>query len=81
MERSRSERWMAQTSRSAKRSGRITSSFRLTASDVEKRRQEGYNPRTIYESNANLREVIDSLTSGEFSRGDRHLFQPLVNSC
>ena len=24
--------------------------------------------------------MIDSLTSGEISRGDRHLFQPLVNS-
>ena len=54
--------------------------FGLTASEVETRRREGYNPRTIYESNADLREVIDSLTSGEISRGDRHLFQPLVNS-
>jgi len=54
--------------------------FGLTASEVEQRRREGYNPRAIYESNANLREVIDSLTSGEFSRGDRHLFQPLASS-
>jgi starch phosphorylase len=54
--------------------------FGLTAPEVEKRRREGYNPHTIYESNANLREVIDSLMSGEFSRGDRELFQPLVNS-
>jgi starch phosphorylase len=54
--------------------------FGLTASEVEQRRREGYNPRAIYESNANLREVIDSLTSGEFSRGDRHLFQPLIDS-
>jgi starch phosphorylase len=54
--------------------------FGLTASEVEKRRREGYNPRTIYQSNANLREVIDSLISGEISRGDKHLFQPLVDS-
>jgi len=54
--------------------------FGLTAPEVEQRRPAGYNPRYIYESNANLREVIDSLTSGEFSRGDRQLFQPLVHS-
>jgi starch phosphorylase len=54
--------------------------FGLTASEVEKKKREGYNPRAIYESNANLREVIDSLTSGEISHGDRGLFQPLVDS-
>ena len=40
----------------------------------------GYHPRAIYESNANLKEAIDSLGSGEFSHGDRSLFPPLVNS-
>jgi starch phosphorylase len=54
--------------------------FGLTASEVENKRREGYNPRIAYESNANLREALDSLTSGEFSRGDRTLFEPLVNS-
>ncbi|MGB7547769.1 MAG: glycogen/starch/alpha-glucan phosphorylase [Terracidiphilus sp.] len=54
--------------------------FGLTAPEVEQRKREGYNPRDAYESNANLREVIDSLTSGEFSHGDRNLFEPLVNS-
>jgi len=54
--------------------------FGLTASEVEARKREGYNPRLAYESNANLREVLDSLTSGEFSHGDRTLFEPLVNS-
>jgi starch phosphorylase len=54
--------------------------FGLTAPEVERRRREGYNPRAIYESNANLREVIDSLAGGEFSCGDKGLFQPLINS-
>ena len=27
-----------------------------------------------------LREVVDSLTSGQFSRGDRNLFRPLIDS-
>ena len=54
--------------------------FGLTASEVESQKRDGYNPCVAYESNANLREVIDSLTSGEFSHGDRTLFEPLVNS-
>jgi starch phosphorylase len=54
--------------------------FGLTAAEVENKKREGYNPRHAYESNANLREVIDSLTSGEFSHGDRTLFEPIVNS-
>jgi starch phosphorylase len=54
--------------------------FGLTTPEVEKAKREGYNPRAYYESNENLREVIDSLLSGEFSRGDRMLFEPLVSS-
>jgi starch phosphorylase len=54
--------------------------FGLTTPEVEKRKQEGYRPRAIYESNAMLREVIDSLTSGEYSHGDKGLFEPLVSS-
>jgi starch phosphorylase len=54
--------------------------FGLTAEEVEKHKREGYHPRLAYESNANLREAIDSLTSGEFSHGDRMLFEPLVNA-
>jgi glycogen phosphorylase len=54
--------------------------FGLTASQVENQKREGYHPRLTYESNANLREVIDSLSSGEYSHGDRTLFEPLVDS-
>ena len=54
--------------------------FGLTAAEVEQRKREGYNPRAIYESNPSLKEALDSLSSGEFSRGDRGLFQPLVDS-
>jgi starch phosphorylase len=32
----------------------------------------------FYESNADLREVLDALSSGEFSHGDKSLFEPLV---
>jgi starch phosphorylase len=54
--------------------------FGLTASQVVETRNAGYHPRTIYESNPMLREVVDSLTSGQFSRGDRNLFRPLIDS-
>jgi len=54
--------------------------FGLTSSEVESKKREGYNPRLVYESNESLREVLDSLVSGEFSHGDRTLFEPLVNS-
>jgi glycogen phosphorylase len=39
----------------------------------------GYNPRAYYEGNADLREVLDGLVSGQFSRGDTNLFRPLVD--
>ena len=54
--------------------------FGLTAQEVEQKKAEGYNPRSYYESNANLREVLDSLANGEFSHGDRSLFEPLLQS-
>jgi starch phosphorylase len=54
--------------------------FGLTTPEVEKRKQEGYYPRALFEANPMLREVMVSLSNGEFSRGDRTLFEPLVNS-
>jgi starch phosphorylase len=54
--------------------------FGLTTPEVEKRKAEGYNPRPIFEANPMLHEVLVSLSSGEFSRGDRTLFEPLINS-
>jgi starch phosphorylase len=53
--------------------------FGLTAPQVESTKNAGYHPRTLYESNPVLREVLDSLASGHFSRGDRDLFRPLVD--
>jgi starch phosphorylase len=54
--------------------------FGLTAEEVGKLRAEGYDPRSIYESNPALREAIDLIDSGFFSNGDRGLFRPLVES-
>jgi starch phosphorylase len=54
--------------------------FGLTAQEVEQKKAAGYNPREFYESNTMLREIIDSLAAGEFSHGDRGLFEPLIQS-
>jgi starch phosphorylase len=54
--------------------------FGLTAEEVYERRAKGYNPRELYDSDPELREVVDQISSGLFSRGDRNLFKPLVDS-
>ena len=54
--------------------------FGLTAEEVERVRAEGYRPGSIYQSNPELREAIDLISSGFFSNGDRGLFRPLVES-
>lgn len=52
--------------------------FGLTASQVSELRRAGYSPRQYYEANAPLRAALDLIQAGAFSRGDRNLFQPLV---
>jgi starch phosphorylase len=54
--------------------------FGLTAAEVSDRKARGYHALAHYESNNELREVIDLISSGYFSRGDTRLFQPLVAS-
>jgi glycogen phosphorylase len=54
--------------------------FGLTAPEVSDRKARGYSSLSYYESNDELREVIDLISSGYFSRGDTRLFQPLVAS-
>jgi glycogen phosphorylase len=54
--------------------------FGLTAAEVLKMQAEGYKPREIYETNAELNEAIELLASGFFSRGDRVLFQAMVKN-
>ena len=54
--------------------------FGLTTPEVVQKKAEGYNPRSYYESNPLLKEIFDALAGGEFSRGDRKLFEPLLQS-
>lgn len=52
----------------------------LTTPEVYDLKAKGYNPRKYYESNAQLKEVIDLIMCGHFSDGDRSMFQPLLDS-
>lgn len=53
--------------------------FGLTTEQVETMLADGHRPRAIYEANPFLREVIDALSSGQFSHGDKSLFRPLLD--
>jgi starch phosphorylase len=54
--------------------------FGLNADEVERTRREGYSPRRFYESNAELREVIDLVASGFFSLEEPALFRPVIDT-
>ncbi len=52
--------------------------FGLTAQQIADEQAHGYRPRTHYENSPLLREVIDGLSSGRFTNGDRDTFAPIV---
>ncbi len=54
--------------------------FGLTTPEVQDLKASGYNPWDYYNSNPQLKEVIDQISSGYFSHGDYNLFKPLVDS-
>ncbi len=54
--------------------------FGLTAEEVYALKAKGYNPREYYNSNTELKKVIDRIASGYFSHHDTKLFQPIVDS-
>ncbi len=54
--------------------------FGMTAQEVATLHGNGYRPGDWYEQNAELKEVIDLIRHGFFSRGDRELFSPLIDS-
>lgn len=54
--------------------------FGLKTQEVAELKAQGYNPYDYYASNAELKAVIDRLAAGDFSGGDRELFQPLIDN-
>ncbi len=54
--------------------------FGLTAEEVKASWSNGYDPEAIYRNDDELKAVIDLIRDGHFSRGDRELFRPIVDS-
>jgi starch phosphorylase len=54
--------------------------FGLTAEQVSQLKAQGYHPWDYYNSNEQLKQAIEQIASGYFSKGDRNLFQPIVES-
>lgn len=54
--------------------------FGLKADEVNDLKARGYNPLDYYNSNTNLKRVLDLVSSGYFSHGDTGLFRPLLDN-
>jgi glycogen phosphorylase len=54
--------------------------FGLSTDEVLALKTKGYNPYDYYNSNAELKQVIDQISSGYFSFGDKDLFRPIIDS-
>jgi starch phosphorylase len=53
--------------------------FGLDAAGVHALKENGYDPRTYYGANRELKEAIDLIGSDFFSHGDSGLFEPLID--
>jgi starch phosphorylase len=54
--------------------------FGSTVEEIRHLEQQGYRPFELYQKDNELREVIDRISSGEFSGGDKNLFRPIIDS-
>ncbi len=54
--------------------------FGLKSHEVDRLKAQGYNPYDYYVNNSELKEVIDRLAGGDFSQGNKELFQPMIDN-
>jgi starch phosphorylase len=54
--------------------------FGLTAEEVLARKRRGYRPMDHYAADRRLREVIELIRGGYFTRGDTELLRPLIDN-
>ena len=54
--------------------------FGLLADEVVKLKQKGYKPGEYYESNPELKKVIDMISSNYFSKNEKNIFKPIIDS-
>ena len=54
--------------------------FGLLADEVVELKNKGYNPTKYYESNPELKKVIDMISSDYFSKSEKNIFKPIIDS-
>jgi starch phosphorylase len=54
--------------------------FGMTADQVQKTREDGYDPNEFYDNDPELHEVIDLIATGFFSLEEPSLFKPITDS-
>jgi len=54
--------------------------FGLDTAGILALAEKGYEPRSYYEGDRELKEALDLVAEGYFSKEDPHLFQPLVDA-
>ncbi len=54
--------------------------FGLTADKVDQMKSQGYDPRLYYDANEELRQAVDMIGNGFFSRDQPDLFRPIVDA-
>lgn len=54
--------------------------FGLTEDEVHKLKNDSYNPKEYYQSNPDLKKVLDMIRDNHFSRKEPGIFDPLIRS-
>lgn len=54
--------------------------FGLTVEELEELRRTGYDSKTYYHGNAELKRALDQISNGFFSPEDKHLFDPIIHA-
>ena len=54
--------------------------FGMKTEEVAALKQQGYNPRSYVDKSPSLKRVIDMISEGYFSGGDKELFKPILDS-
>lgn len=54
--------------------------FGLTVEELEELRRSGYDSKTYYHGNAELKRALDQISNGFFSPEDKHLFDPIIHA-
>ncbi|BBP97144.1 alpha-1,4 glucan phosphorylase [Burkholderia sp. SFA1] len=54
--------------------------FGLTAQQVDELKRAGYRPAEYAQGNDDLHDALDQIEQGRFSRGDKEMFRPLLDS-